>query len=117
MFLVESNNLPQELGSHGSHLNDPGGQGLSLVEGNGMNQLVLLDEPASHPGGHGGPVGWNNDPDPRVAAAPHGPTPGVHHETDEEAVSNKGHCYNVCGSNSSDLNEKFSLLFSLNIYC
>lgn len=61
-----------------------------------MDELVFLDESACHPGGHGGPVWGDDDPDPRVASAPHGPTPGIHHEADEEAVGCKGHdCYRV----------------------
>ena len=82
---------PQELSSNRPHLQDAGCQPLSLTHGRGLHQLLLLDEATGHPGGHGALLGWDDDSDSRVATPTHGPTAGVHHEADEEAVKHNGH--------------------------
>ena len=49
--------------------------------------------PAGNPHGHGCLPGWNNDPNPTVAAATHGPASRVHHETHQEP--NNKYTYNM----------------------
>ena len=49
-----------------------------------MMKDPVLTLPAGDPHGHGRfPRGYD-DPDPGMAAAPHGSTPGVDHEADQE---------------------------------
>lgn len=77
--------LPKELGSRGSHLDEPAGQTLALNHGGHGGQTVPLHQPACHPCGGTALPGWDNDTQAVVAATTHGSTPGIHHETDQEA--------------------------------
>ena len=66
--------------------------------------------PAGNPHGHGCLPGWNDDPDPTVAAATHGPASRVHHETHQEP-NNK---YIICIYNVLD--EKKNIQTKIYVY-
>ena len=81
-----TNYSPQELSAHRPHLQDACGQPLPLAHGWWLCQLLLLDQAACHAGGHCTLLGRDDHADARVAATAQGPTPGIHHEADEETA-------------------------------
>ena len=92
----------EELGPGRSELQNSAGDGLALHQWRGVDQLVLLQisgntnqvrsssglagthKPARHAHRHRSLPGRDDDPDPGVSAASHGPAPGVDHEADQE---------------------------------
>ena len=77
--------LPQELGPGRAHFYDAPGQPLPLHHGGHGGQTVSLHQPAGHPRRRRTLSGRHYDAQAVVTATAHGPSPCVHHETDQEA--------------------------------
>ena len=77
---------PGELDACGTELQNPGRQGLSVVEGRRCVKLLGRDELTGDAGGLVELAGRHDDPEARVTTTTHDASPGVHHETHQESV-------------------------------
>lgn len=77
--------LPKELGSRGSHLDEPAGQTLPLNHRGHGGQTVPLHQSARHSRRGAALPRRDDDAEAVVSTAAHGSAPGVYHEADQEA--------------------------------
>lgn len=80
----ESDLSPQELGSRGPQRNDPAGQALLLGQRGRRVQLLGLDQAAGDASGRCTRPRGDHHPQAVVTTAPHGASPGVHHEAHQK---------------------------------
>lgn len=78
-------NLPQELGSSGSHFYNATSQPFTLYHRWHRGQTMPLHQPASHPCRGRALSWWDNNSQTIVTATTHSSTSGIYHKADQEA--------------------------------